>query len=178
LGNIQTKELDAQLLWGYPPLRAIRYLLNKMAIIKLKKNMERETEKNKVAVRRFNKEVIEDGSVQSFEELMDKQFINHSAPAGMDNGPQGMIHTFNNVLRPAMPDIKVTIYEQVGEGDLVTTRKNISGTQTGMLMGIAPTGKKVSIDVIDIVRIKNGKYFEHWGINTLPSALAQLKSTN
>jgi predicted ester cyclase len=96
----------------------------------------------------------------------------------MDNGPQGMINTFNNVLRPAMPGIKVTIYEQVGEGDLVTTRKNISGTQTGMLMGIAPTGKKVSIDVIDIVRIKNGKYFEHWGGNTLPSALAQLKNTN
>jgi predicted ester cyclase len=142
------------------------------------KHMETQTEKNKAVVRRFNKEVIEEGNVQSFEELMDANFINRSAPAGADNGPKGMINTFNNILRPAMPDMKVIIYEQVAEGDLVTTRKNISGTQTGTLIGIPPTGKKVSIDVIDIVKIKNGKYAEHWGINTLPVVLAQLKSGN
>jgi len=139
--------------------------------------METQTEKNKTVVRRFNKEVIEEGNVDSFKELMDEKFINHSAPEGADNGPQGMIKTFNTILRPAMPDMKVTIYEQVAEGDLVTTRKNITGTQTGTLMGIAPTGRKLSIDVIDIVRVKNGKYFEHWGINTLPSVMAQLKNS-
>jgi hypothetical protein len=34
----------------------------------------------------------------------------------------------------------------------------------------------VSIDVIDIVRIRNGQYVEHWGINSLPSLLAALRS--
>lgn len=140
--------------------------------------METQAEKNKAVVRRFNKEVIEDGNLKSFEELMDSKFVNHSAPAGADNGPQGMINTFNNVLRPAMPDLKVTIYQQVAEGDLVTTRKIICGKQTGTLMGIPPTGKKVSIDIIDIVKVKSGKYLEHWGINTLPLVLAQLKSGN
>lgn len=136
--------------------------------------MDTQLENNKAVVRRFNQEVIGEGNVESFKELMDENFINHSAPAGADNGPQGMINTFNNVLRPAMPDMQVTIFDQIAEGDKVTTRKNISGTHTGTLMGIAATGKKVSIDVIDIVRIKDGKYFEHWGINTLPSVLAQL----
>jgi predicted ester cyclase len=140
--------------------------------------MEIQTEKNKAVVRRFNKEVIEEGNVKSFEELMDTRFVNHSAPVGADSGPQGMINTFNKILRPAMPDLKVTIYEQVAEGNLVTTRKNISGTQTGTLMGVPPTGKKVSIDVIDIVKVEGGKYMEHWGINTLPVVLAQLKSGN
>jgi len=29
--------------------------------------------------------------------------------------------------------------------------------------------------VIDIVRLKNGKYIEHWGINTLQTVLSELK---
>ena len=42
-------------------------------------------------------------------------------------------------------------------------------------MGIAPTGKQIKIDVIDIVRLKDGKYMEHWGINTLQTVIAELK---
>ncbi|WP_247236119.1 ester cyclase [Telluribacter sp. SYSU D00476] len=138
--------------------------------------MESQTEQNKAVVRRFNQEVIEKGDLNTFWELMDEAFINHAAVPGSDNGPQGMLNTFNTILRPAMPDLKVTIYEQVAEGDLVTTRKNISGTHTGTLLGIVPTGQTISIDVIDIVRIQNGKYIEHWGINTLPVVLAHLKA--
>ncbi|WP_293402863.1 ester cyclase [Polaromonas sp.] len=130
---------------------------------------------NKAVVSRFNKEVIEQGRLDSFQELMDPAFVNHSAPPGMDNGPAGMINTFNNVLRPAFPDLKVVIHEQVAEGDLVTSRKTISGTHLGVLMGIAPTNRKVSIDVIDIVRVKNGRYFEHWGLNTLGPVLQELR---
>jgi len=129
---------------------------------------------NKAVVCRFNKEVIEHGNVDSFNTLIDKRFINHSAAAGMDNGPQGMIWFFNEILRPAIPDLTVTIHQQVAEGDLVTTRKCIQGTHTGSLLGIPPTAKTVTIQVIDIVRVKEGKYFEHWGITSLPELLATL----
>ena len=131
-------------------------------------------EKNKEVVLRFNKEFIEDGNMESFKELMDDGFINHTITPGMDKGPEGMIYTFNNILRPAFPDLKVTIHEQVAEGELVTTRKAISGTLTGSLMGIPPNGQKVTIDVIDIVRVRDGKYLEHWGVNTFPVVLAEL----
>lgn len=136
--------------------------------------METMIENNKAVVRRFNKEVIEQGNADSFNTLMDRNFVNRSAPAGMDNGPQGMIWFFNEVLRPAIPTLKVTIHAQVAEGDMVTTRKTISGTQTGVLLGVPATGKSISIDVIDMVRVKDGKYFEHWGITTLPEVLAKL----
>ncbi|GAB3789939.1 ester cyclase [Spirosoma horti] len=136
--------------------------------------MDLQTQLNKKAVRRFNQEVIAEGSLDSFNELMDDQFINHSAPPGTDNGSQGMINTFNNILRPALTDMKVIIHDQIAEGDLVTTRKTITGTHTGTLMGIPPTDRSVSIEVIDVVRLRNGKYVEHWGINTLPVVLQQL----
>jgi predicted ester cyclase len=136
--------------------------------------MEMMIENNKEVVRRFNSEVIGQGNVDSFNELMNGDFVNRSAPAGMDNGPAGMIWFFNEVLRPAIPNLNVTIHDQIAEGDMVTTRKTISGTQTGQLLGVPATGKAISIEVIDMVRVKDGKYAEHWGITTLPELLATL----
>lgn len=138
--------------------------------------MKTMAENNKAVVRRFNQEVIAEGNLESFKELMDEQFVNRSAPESMDNGAAGMLYFFNEILRPAMPDIHVTIHQQVSEGDLVTTRKTISGTQTGVLLGIPATGRVVNIDVIDIVRVKDGRYFEHWGITSLPEVLSQLQN--
>jgi predicted ester cyclase len=124
---------------------------------------------------RFNDEVIAQGNEATFRELMSPDFVNRTAPPGAPTGPEGMLATFNRVLRPALPDLSVEIHDQVAEGDKVTTRKTIRGTHCGELFGIAPTGKRVEIDVIDIVRLANGRYVEHWGVNTLPSVLSVLR---
>ncbi len=134
------------------------------------------TESMKKIVRRFNAEVIESGERSSFDELVDSGFINRSAPPGTPNGPESMWTTFENVLRPALRNLRVEIFEQLCEGDKVVTRKRISGRHYGMLLGVPPTERIVVIDVIDIVRIRNGRYVEHWGINTLHEALDQLRS--
>ena len=131
-------------------------------------------EKNKAVVRKFNREVIEQCNWDTFNAIMHSDFINHTAPPG-SNKADGMWNTFNNILKPAFPDLKVEIYDQIAENDKVTTRKAIVGTHEGVLMGIEPTGKQIKIDVIDIVRLKDGKYLEHWGINTLQSVIMELK---
>ena len=131
-------------------------------------------EENKAIVRRFNKEVIEQCNVETFNIIMDKEFINLTAPPS-SNGADGMWYTFNNILKPAFPDLVVEIYDQIAEYDKVTTRKAIIGTHKGVLMDIHPTDKKIKIDVIDIVRLRDGKYFEHWGLNTLQTVIAELK---
>jgi predicted ester cyclase len=130
---------------------------------------------NKAVVVRFNKEVIERGDEVVFRELMAPDFVNRSAPPGAPPGPEGMLSTFNRVLRPAFPDLTVEIHDQVAEGDKVTTRKTIRGTHLGELFGIPPTQERIEIQVIDIVRVKDGRYAEHWGVNTLPSVLAALR---
>ena len=137
--------------------------------------MESLLDRNKLAVQRFNQEVIADGNEASFHDLMDEHFVNHSAPPGADNGPAGMWHTFQHVLRPALADLRVHIHAQVAEGEVVTTRKTITGTHTGPLLGIPPTGQPVAIDVLDMVRLRDGKYVEHWGLNTLAAVLAHLR---
>ncbi len=108
--------------------------------------------------------------------LVAKDFINHSAAAGQDTGREGLWHTFHNVLHPGLSGLQVAVLDQVAEDDKVTSRKRIIGCHTGALLGIPATGRAVSIDVIDIVRIRNGQYVEHWGMNSLPSLLAALRS--
>ncbi|GJA34669.1 hypothetical protein KAM344_40840 [Aeromonas caviae] len=131
---------------------------------------------SKTIVQRFNKEVIVDLNRKSFDELMSTDFINHSAASGTDNGPNSMWNTFSNVLHPAISNLNVEILDQIVEGDKVVTRKRITGRHTGSLMGIEATGRDVSIDVIDIIRVKNGQYAEHWGLNTFGAVIQELKS--
>jgi len=134
-------------------------------------------ELNKQVVSNFNVQVIQNGRRDVFEALMADDFVNHSAPAGMPNGPMSMWNTFDQVLRPALAGLTVTIHDQIAEGDKVMTRKTISGVHVGPFMGIPATGKPVAIDVIDVVRVSDGRYVEHWGLNTLTAALNQLRQS-
>ena len=129
----------------------------------------------KSVVRRFNEEVIAGGDRAAFDALMAPDFVNRSAPPGAPNDGESMWNTFATVLRPALEGLAVVIHDQIAEGDKVTTRKTISGRHTGTLLGVEATGKPVAIEVIDIVRVRDGRYVEHWGINTLSSVLAQLR---
>jgi predicted ester cyclase len=97
------------------------------------------------------------GDERVFQELVAQDFVNRTAAPGASSGRDGMILRFNRVLRPAYPDLTVEIHDQVAQGDKVTTRKTLRGTHRGELVGIVPTGKQVTIDVIDIVRLRNGQ---------------------
>jgi predicted ester cyclase len=136
--------------------------------------MNSTTEQNKAIVRRFNYEFIEQGNMDSFKELVANDVYNHSAPVGGPTGPESMIYFINEVLRKGFPDIKTEIFDQVAEGDRVTTRKAFHATHTGEFMGVPPSNKKVTINVIDIIRLRDGKYVEHWGISNLPEVIAEI----
>jgi predicted ester cyclase len=62
----------------------------------------------------------------------------------------------------AFPDGKITIEDQVAEGDTAATRWTLRGTQTGDLGDIAPTGKQVTISGMTISRIDGDLVVEEW----------------
>ena len=134
------------------------------------------TEQNKTIVTRFNKEFIEKGDTNVFNEIIAAGFINQTAPPGVPKGPEGVLYFFNNFLRPAFPDIQVEIQRQVAESDLVTTHKVFHVTHKGDFMGIPATEKKVDIEVMDIIRLQNGKFIEHWNVLDWQHVITQLKS--
>lgn len=63
-------------------------------------------------------------------------------------------------FKAAYPDMKLSIEEQIAEGDRVVTRVTCQGTHLGTDEGIPPTGRRVSYTGIAIDRIKDGKVVE------------------
>jgi predicted ester cyclase len=66
------------------------------------------------------------------------------------------------LLHSAFPDLQIEIEDLIAEGDKVVGRVTARGTHQGAFMGIAPTGKPVSFNAIDVVRIAGGKIVERW----------------
>lgn len=64
--------------------------------------------------------------------------------------------------RDAFPDAHVTFNELIACGDTVVGRWSATGTHTGTLGALAPTGKPISIGGITIYRLADGKVVEAW----------------
>jgi predicted ester cyclase len=77
-------------------------------------------------------------------------------------------------FRAAFPDLHFTVADMVAEGDRVVFRATMCGTHHGMFRGIAPTGKQVTVAVLDVVRIEQGMFAEQWGGPNLWELLEQL----
>jgi predicted ester cyclase len=132
------------------------------------------SEQNKATVRRFNKEFIEEGDMDSFKEIIDTSFVNHTAPPGVPKGPDGVVYFFNHLLKPAFPDLVVSINDQVAENDKVTTYKTFIATHKGEFFGIPASGKKVLMEVIDIIRLKDGRFTDHWSVVDWQAVMQQI----
>ena len=63
------------------------------------------TEQNKSIVRRVNKEFIEGGRIDTFNELFAEDFVNHTAPPGLAANPHGGVFFLNNLLKKAFADL-------------------------------------------------------------------------
>jgi predicted ester cyclase len=134
------------------------------------------TEQNKVIVKRFNKECIEQGILNSFEELLGPNVVNHVARTDMPNGKESFYFFLNDVLRKGFSELNVEILDQIAEKDLVTTRKKIRGKHTGDIFGIPPSNKAIEINVIDIIRLKDGQYSEHWAQSNFDEVIKEISS--
>ena len=69
---------------------------------------------------------------------------------------------FWTVFFAALPDVSVTMEDLVISGDRVVGRFVYRGTHTGDLMGIPASGNPVEMRSIDIWRVKDGMFVEHW----------------
>ncbi len=119
------------------------------------------SEANKIVSRRLVDEAFNQGKFDVIEELVAPTFVNHDPATGDSKGPQGTRELIEG-YRSAFPDIKITVEEQIAEGDLVATRWTATGTHKGELMGIAPTGKESTVTGVTIDKIKDGKIVESW----------------
>ena len=133
-------------------------------------------EKNKRLVRRFIEEFQSGNNESVAEELLAPDFLDHSPFPGVAPDRDGVKRLFA-ALHVAFPDLRATIHDQLAEGDRVATRKTFRGTHRGEFLGISPTGRMVTFDVVDIVRIDKGRIAEHWNVVDLMGLLQQIGMT-
>ena len=126
-------------------------------------------EDNKALARRAIEEIMNQRNLAVFDELHSTDYVCHLNSRTIQ-GPEPVKQLLSMVLT-AFPDLHYTFEDVFGEGDRVVIRYNSRGTHQGDLMGIAPTGKQVTITGTDIMRIANGKILEEWIINDLMQQL-------
>jgi steroid delta-isomerase-like uncharacterized protein len=131
-------------------------------------------EENKAVARRLIEEVFNRGNLDLVDELIAPEFIHHDPNAQhFGRGPEGFKHLLRRYL-DAIPDLQITLEAQIAEGDMVVDRWTGSGTHTGELMGMAPTGKQIETTGISIHRISGGKIAETWNSYDAVSMLEEL----
>jgi steroid delta-isomerase-like uncharacterized protein len=121
------------------------------------------SEENKALARR-SWEVVTEGSLDTLEDALAEVYANGFIlhEAGEDIvGIEGLTQ-FVSMMRSALPDLRITLEDDMAEGDKVVTRWIGQGTHQGELMGIAPTGNQVTITGITIHRIEDTKIVEEW----------------
>jgi predicted ester cyclase len=118
-------------------------------------------ERNKEVIRRFVEEVQNNKDEAAYDELVDPEFVNLSSPPGVPSDREGgkmYLWGFFN----AFPDCRWPIDDMIAEGDQVVTKKTFTGTHTGDLGEIPATGKRVTLQFVDIQRVRDGRIVEHW----------------
>jgi steroid delta-isomerase-like uncharacterized protein len=132
-----------------------------------------EQDRNKDVLRRFYEEFWCNGNVAAAEELVADDYVDHQPVPGLPEGKAGF-QQLVQIWRTGFPDMIEVIDDLIAEGDKVVGRFTFHGTHTGTFLGIAPTGLKVSMTGIDVVRIRDGKITEFWYAEQLHDLLRQL----
>src|SRR3954451_11023960 len=86
------------------------------------------------------------------------------APASLEPDPLGS-EAWTRFLAgfvEGFPDLRLTVEDAVGEGDLVAQRVGFTGTHTGEFQGLPPTHRKVSFSGLELNRFVDGRVAEHW----------------
>src|SRR3984893_4664867 len=103
------------------------------------------SEQNKALARRALEEIWNQGKLNVIDELTasNATFHDPNVPDGKFTGPEGL-KQFVQIYRGAFPDVRLTINDQIAEGDKGVARRTATGTHKGQLMAIAPTNKKAT----------------------------------
>ncbi len=130
-------------------------------------------EENKALVRRYAEEVVNRRNLDLLDEIFAPDFVQYGADPDQVSGVEDLKQFFA-MLTSGFPDFQATIEDLLAEGAKVVLRFTFRGTHQGEFMGIAPTGKQVTMAGIDIFRIADGKIVELWGQEDVLGVMQQL----
>jgi steroid delta-isomerase-like uncharacterized protein len=121
---------------------------------------------SKAIVRRFYEELWNERQIEIADEIFAPDCVTHqlqsgSEDVGVPRNAEAIKHHVAGWLA-GFEDLRFEVEEMFSEADKVFSRCVAHGNHTGTWFGIRPTGKRISIRMVVIHRIQNGKIAEDW----------------
>jgi predicted ester cyclase len=114
------------------------------------------------------------GDIAGFGELVADDFIEHEGGPGLPPTKEGTLEFFR-ILLAAFPDMRMDVEDLIASEDKTVARVKVTATHQGAFMGVSPTGTRVEVQLIDIMRFDDaGLVCEHWGVTDMLSLMQQL----
>jgi steroid delta-isomerase-like uncharacterized protein len=131
------------------------------------------TDEVRRVVRRLFDEFYNGGKPEIAHEIMAGDVVLHDSGKDMAGGPE-VFRQRQIAQIAATPDFHMSLDDLVVEGGLAAYRWTMSGTHTGPMRGIPPTGKRFSMPGMSIMRVRDGKIVEGWHNYDMLGLLQQL----
>jgi predicted ester cyclase len=116
------------------------------------------------------------GNLDMYDQIFSPDFVAHwpaSSHTPTRRGIEGLRYGVERV-RTAFPDWHELVVDMFGSGDRVASRYVSTGTHLGAFGSLQPTGKRVKIDEISIIRCADGRIVEQWCLFDEVARLQQL----
>ena len=104
-------------------------------------------------------DIMNSRDASRFADLVAEDYVNHNPAVGQ--GRAGVIGFMAHWFE-AMPDLAVTIEDVLVDGGKICGRFTYTGTHSGRFVGIPASGASVMMRSIDISRVRDGLFVEHW----------------
>ena len=119
-------------------------------------------------------DLINAGEIDGFGELLAEDFVEHEETPGLEPTKEG-VKQFFHMFKAAFPDLRMEPQDILVAGEKVVARTRATGTHEGEFLGMPATGKRVDVQLIDIIRFgDDGLAREHWGVFDALAMLQQL----
>lgn len=129
---------------------------------------------HKDLVRAFFDQVLNAGRLDLAKEYVALDYVQHNpmVPQGLQGFVDGLA-----AWRASFPDYHSTIKDVIAEGDRVWVWHTARGTQQGSFGNLPASGRAFELDVLDVFRVENGKFAEHWDLFNVPTLMQQLQAS-
>lgn len=133
------------------------------------------SDENKAILSHALDEIWNKGNLEAADELVNTDFAAQTNTLGLAANTD-LVRMKRSVAmyRAAFPDLRITFDDMVAESDRVAVRFTATGTHLGQMMGIPPTGKRVSVANITVYHLRDGRIVDQQGLTDTLGLLQQL----
>jgi steroid delta-isomerase-like uncharacterized protein len=131
-------------------------------------------DENTAVARAFHEEVINQGNLSVLQDILAPDVVHHMAGGYADVTTAAGVSDMMDDFPAAFSDLHYTIDFVIAKDDFVVERYTATGTQTGPLGDLPPSGKTATWTGINIFRFECGKIAEIWSEVDALSRMQQL----